>query len=100
MLIVTDPNEIEAALIDTQVEPRPVQQPVSWFAMTEPQRKLTLKAMEYFGNSFAMRASALWQCADTLQSLALERAFPDLLKQYGPGTDAYADAQRFERGLA
>lgn len=69
---------------------------VSWLAMSDIQRRITLAAMDQCGSRFARRAAALWQCADTVQCLALERAFPDLLREHGPGTEAYAAAQLIE----
>lgn len=49
----------------------------------------TLRAMAAFGGGFANRIAAALSVADTGNSERIQRAVPELMEKYGPGTDFY-----------
>lgn len=55
--------------------------------MTERDRKAVL-LMERIGGSFASALAKAWQHADANNSARLEKAFPELLADYGQMVDA------------
>ena len=67
-----------------------------WFDLNAEQRRVTLHAMTRFGGRFVSRLADAWVCADEFHAGRLGDAFPHLLQRYGPGTQAYADAEARE----
>ena len=67
-----------------------------WFDLNAEQRRVTLHAMTRFGGRFVSRLADAWVCADDEHARCLGTAFPALLERYGPGSQAYADAEARE----
>lgn len=67
-----------------------------WPRLTEAERRKTLHAMVRFGGGFSSRLAEAWQRADAINAARLGCAFDDYVRSYGPGTPAYASADRME----
>ncbi len=60
-----------------------------WGRMTATERMKTVKAMHAKGGIFVSALGGAWLVADPVRSCKLAEAFPDFVRQYGPGSDAY-----------
>ena len=80
--LLSEDKRAEAAASD----PKPMPQ---WVGMTARERGYTLQAMSKFGGGFVAALASAWQRADTVNAAVLGAAFPDVVRQYGPGSDAY-----------
>jgi hypothetical protein len=58
---------------------------MNWFDMSPQQQFDTLRSMVYNGGGFAAALATAWQMADSSNSEALARAFPDMVRKYGRG---------------
>ena len=59
---------------------------MNWIEMSAQQRFDTLRTMFVRGGGFASKLADAWMLADSGNADALARAFPDLVRRYGPGS--------------
>lgn len=58
--------------------------------MTRTEHLLIAEAMERFGGSFVAALGAALRRADTSNMDRIERAWPEYMREYGPGSAPYA----------
>lgn len=62
---------------------------MNWSDMTSQQQWKTLWNMREYGGGFASNLAEAWFRADTGNSNALAKAFPDLIDRFNPLTSNY-----------
>lgn len=60
-----------------------------WHDMTQSQKRTTALAMTAFGGVFVRLLGEAWDRAGELDSGRLAAAFPELVREYGPGSEAF-----------
>ena len=60
--------------------------------MNQHDKFFMLKAMSAYGGGFVVSLASAWGRADPKNSQALEDAFPDLMRVYGPGSRFFDEA--------
>ena len=66
--------------------------------MTNDERVYTAQAMKTYGGSFVQALGQCLYCCDSFNQARIEAAFPDYIKQYGPGSAFYQRVYEQERG--
>ncbi len=64
--------------------------------MTEDEKYWTILAMEKFGGSFVKALANALRCADMSNTVKIYNAWPDYLKEYGPGSEFYEAVKTIE----
>lgn len=73
----------------------------AWPRMTILERDVMVDALTTYGDTFGVSLSAAWRVANHVQAARLGRAWPDLVRQYGPGSEPYRRiADRRQRSKA
>jgi hypothetical protein len=57
--------------------------------MNDTEKFHTIQAMRNYGGSFVQALAMAWERADSDNSLRIQKAFPEYMAEYGPGSAFY-----------
>lgn len=55
---------------------------------------MTAYAMQVYGGSFVQALGRAMHAADPMNQQKIQWAFPEYMKEYGPGTELYKEAEK------